>query len=178
MADGGSSVGLGGFLILYAAGSLFALPASWFQGGAAFLYGPAAGMPLAWAASTLFGAVTFELARGRLRGWVRRRMGSGKRFAAFDRASQDRGGRLVLLLRLSPMAPYNAVSYLLGLTGVTRGQFWRGTAAGTLVPVLVWGSIGAQLTDLAALASGEASGDIICLRGRQPPARSTGRRNS
>jgi uncharacterized membrane protein YdjX (TVP38/TMEM64 family) len=50
------------------------------------------------------------------------------------------------------------ISYLLGLTGVTRGQFLRGTALGTLVPVLVWGSIGAQLTDLAAIASGEATG--------------------
>jgi uncharacterized membrane protein YdjX (TVP38/TMEM64 family) len=56
------------------------------------------------------------------------------------------------------MAPYNVISYLLGLTGVTRGQFLRGTALGTLAPVLVWGSIGAQLTDLAAIASGEATG--------------------
>jgi hypothetical protein len=84
-ADGGSSLGVGAFLAIYAVGALLALPASWFQGAAAFLYGPVAGIPLAWAASTAF-------------------------------------------------------------------------SAGTLVPVLVWGSIGAQLTDLAAIASGEATG--------------------
>ena len=157
-ADGGSEVSIGTFLAIYLASALLALPASWFQGAASFLYGPAVGIPLAWAASTVFGAVTFELSRGRMREWVRRRLGTGARFVALDRASTDRGGRLVLLLRLSPMAPYNAVSYLLGLTGVTRGQFLRGTALGTVVPVLLWGTIGAQLTDLAALASGEATG--------------------
>jgi len=147
-----------GFVGLYAAGTFLALPASWFQGGAAFLYGPALGIPIAWALSVGLGLLAFELARGRLRAPVLRKFGTNGRFAALDRASQSQGLRLVVLMRLSPMAPYNAVCYLLGLTAVTRRQYLLGTAIGTLIPVLVWGAVGASLTDLAALVSGDAQG--------------------
>jgi uncharacterized membrane protein YdjX (TVP38/TMEM64 family) len=146
------------FVGLYAAGTFLALPASWFQGGASFLYGPAWGIPLAWGLSVGLGLLCFELARGRLREPILRRFGDSARFSALDRASQDHGLRLVILLRLSPVAPYNAVCYLLGLTAVTRKQYLLGTALGTLIPVFVWGTVGASLTDLAAMVGGEAAG--------------------
>ena len=154
----GGGPGAFAFLGLYAAGTLLALPASWFQGGSAFLYGPALGMPIAWLLSFGFGVIAFELARGRLRAPILRRFGSSDRFLALDRASEQDGLRLVVLMRLSPMAPYNAVCYLLGLTAVTRKQYLLGTAVGALVPVLVWGAVGASLTDLASLVGGDATG--------------------
>lgn len=156
--QGRGPLGAALFLGIYAVGSLLALPASWFQGGASFLYGPWLGIPLAWLASTTFGFFAFELARGRLRGWAERKAAGSGRLQAIDRAAARHGAWFVALMRLSPMSPYNLVSYLLGLTAVSRKQFVLGTLAGGLVPVLVWGTIGAQLTDIAALVSGEATG--------------------
>ncbi len=154
----GGGPGVVGFLGIYGSGTFLALPASWFQGGAAFLYGPLIGIPVAWLLTAGFGLLCFELARGRFRAPILRRFGSSDRFAALDHASRTQGLRLVLLLRLSPMAPYNAVCYLLGLTAVTRKQYLLGSAIGTLVPVLVWGAVVASLTDLAALVGGDATG--------------------
>lgn len=147
-------LGVAVFVCVYLVGTLLALPASWFQGAAGFLFGPLFGLPVAWALSVGTSTLTFELARGRLRERVKQKLGGG-RLAAIDRASGEQGGRLVLLMRLSPIAPYNAISYLLGLTAVSRRQYVAGTALGTVVPVVVWGSVGAQLTELGALLSGE-----------------------
>ncbi len=158
--------GIGVFLLVYLVGTLLAFPASWFQGAAGFLFGPIVGIPLAWALSVSTGLLTFELARGRFREPVKRRLGGG-RMAALDRASGEQGGRFVLLMRLSPIAPYNVINYLLGLTAVSRRQYFAGTALGTLVPVAVWAGVGAQLTELGALLSGkvEAGGFQVAAMG-------------
>jgi uncharacterized membrane protein YdjX (TVP38/TMEM64 family) len=143
------------FALLFAGGGLLMLPASWFQGAAAFLWGPAIGVPVAWLLSTLTSALAFELARSGMRERVIVRLGTG-RLAALDRAIARRGFVAVVLLRISPLAPYNVVSYGIGVTAVPRATFWAGNALGSLVPATAWGLVGASLRDLAALTTGEA----------------------
>jgi len=145
------------FAGIYAAGSWLMLPASWLQGASGFLYGPLLGVAVSWALSTLFGAVSYELARGWLRGLVAPRLESMGYLGALDRALARRGLIAVILLRLSPFAPYNVISYALGATAVPRGTFWLGTALGSLVPATAWTLVGTSIGDLAALTSGEAS---------------------
>ena len=144
------------FAVVYAVGSWLMLPASWFQGTAGFLYGPLLGIAVSWGASTLVGVVAFELARAGLREVVAARIPPG-RVAMIDRALVRRGLVAVILLRLSPLAPYNIVSYGLGLTAVPRRTFWVGTSVGSLFPAAVWTLVGASVADLSALTTGEAS---------------------
>ncbi|MCO4770407.1 MAG: TVP38/TMEM64 family protein [Deltaproteobacteria bacterium] len=150
---GAGPTGVAAFLGAYAVGTWAMLPASWFQGASGFLYGAGPGIGVAWLASTAFGALSFELTRGQLRdrvaGWMRAR--DGGRFEAIDRMIARRGLVAVILLRLSPLAPYNVVNYLLGLTAVSRGTYLLGTALGGLVPVVVYGLLGSAVSDLAAM---------------------------
>ena len=44
----------------------------------------------------------------------------------------------------------------LGLTGVSRPTFWLGTALGSVFPAATWTIVGASVSDLAALTTGEA----------------------
>jgi uncharacterized membrane protein YdjX (TVP38/TMEM64 family) len=142
------------FVAIYAAGTWLMIPASLFQGAAGFLYGPVFGVFVSWALSNLAGAVSYELARGWLRAPIAARLAG--RAATLDRALAHRGLFAVVLLRLSPLAPYNIVSYALGLTGVSRPTFWLGTALGSVFPAATWTIVGASVSDLAALTTGEA----------------------
>lgn len=145
--------GLALFLGAYALATWAMLPASWLQGAAGFLYGAGPGIALAWVASTGFGLLAFEATRGRLRGpfsrFLERR---GKRgLDALQRTVEERGLIAVLLLRISPLAPYNVVSYVLGVSGLDRRTYLLGTAIGGLVPVLVYALLGSAVSDLASL---------------------------
>jgi len=150
--DAGPS-GVPVFLGAYALGTFAMLPASWLQGASGFVYGALPGIGLAWLASTAFGALCFELTRTRLRApvarWMERR--GGGRFAAIDRMIERRGLVAVVLLRLSPLSPYNVINYLLGLTAVDRRTYLLGSALGGLVPVVVYGLLGSAVSDLAAM---------------------------
>jgi uncharacterized membrane protein YdjX (TVP38/TMEM64 family) len=153
LRDAGLS-GLPIYLGIYALFTWMMGPGSWLHGSATFLYGALPGMALAWTASLLFGFASYEAARGRLRGplrrWLERKMGED-RLAALDHAVEQRGVAAVILLRLSPLAPYNVVNFVLGLTSVDRRTYLLGTAIGQLSPVIVYGTLGAQVSDLTKL---------------------------
>ncbi len=153
--------GLPIYLLVYAVFTWTMGPASWLHGSASFLYGALPGMALAYSASLLFGFGSYEAARGRLREplrrWLERRMGA-QRLAALDHVVDERGVVAVILLRLSPLAPYNVVNFVLGLTSVDRRTYLIGTGIGQLSPVLVYGTLGSQVSDLARLTeTGRAS---------------------
>lgn len=151
------ALGVVAFATVYLLASLLLLPASWVQGAAGFLYGPLLGIPLASLLSTVSAVGAFFLARTWLRGPVERRWASDVRFRAIDGAVEDGGARLVALLRVSPISPFNIVSYLLGATRVRPRAYALGTWAGGLFPVLLYGWIGSTLEDLAELLDGRAA---------------------
>lgn len=139
------------FVAFFVACTLVMVPASILEAGAGFLYGPIWGIGVASAVGTAAATVSFLLGRTLLRGVVERRIAEDPRFGAIDRAIGVRGRELVLLLRLSPLAPFNVMSYALGLTRVRVRDFALGTALGHLFPVIVFvytGSTVASAMDL------------------------------
>lgn len=139
------------FAVLYLAGTIGMMPASILEGGAGFLYGAVWGVPIASALGTGSATASFLLGRTLFRGFVERRIAASPRWAAIDRAVGEDGLRLVLLLRLSPLAPFNALSSGLGATPVRLRDFVVGTWLGHLFPtvVFVWtGSTVASVLDL------------------------------
>ncbi len=69
-------------------------------------------------ASTLSAAAAFLIGRYAARDWVGRKVEGSRRMRAIDEAVGVHGWKLVLLLRLSPVFPYNLLNYALGLTRV------------------------------------------------------------
>jgi phospholipase D1/2 len=153
--------GLPIYLGIYAVMTWVMGPASWLHGSAGFLYGALPGIAVAWVASMTFGFASYEAARGRLRDplrrWLVARFGEA-RLAALDHAVDERGVVAVVLLRLSPLAPFNVVNFMLGLTSVDRRTYLIGTGIGSLSPIGVYATLGAQVSDLATLTeTGRAS---------------------
>jgi uncharacterized membrane protein YdjX (TVP38/TMEM64 family) len=129
------------------------LPASLAGIAAGAVYGAALGFGLA-AASTMAGAlVTLAISRSLARQWVERFMRQRPRLQDLDRMLARDGARIVCLLRLSPVMPFAATSYALGLSSVSVRDYVLGTCASlpALLGYVFLGRIAA-----AGLASGKA----------------------
>jgi uncharacterized membrane protein YdjX (TVP38/TMEM64 family) len=99
--------------------------------------GPLAGTALVSAGSTAGAAAAFLVSRTLARPLVAAQLEKYPRFSRVDAAVAREGARIVLLLRLSPLFPYNALNYLLGATSV---EFWPYVAASWagMLPVRCW----------------------------------------
>ncbi len=155
-ARGAGPAGMGIYGLAALVATVTMLPASWVQASAGFLYGPWLGALVAWMTAVGFGSLNFFLGRTALRGWVRDRLEGRPTLQALDGAVAERGLYVTALMRLSPMAPFNVVCYALGTTGVRTRDYLLGTATAAVVPVLFYSSIGASLSHLEAVVSGEA----------------------
>ena len=111
------------FIATYAVACVAFVPASLLTLAAGALFGVVKGTVFVLIGST-FGALgAFLIARYVARDWVARRIEKDARFAAIDRAIAEQGRRVVFLLRLSPVIPFNVLNYALGLTKVRVADF-------------------------------------------------------
>lgn len=101
------------------------------------------GIPLVAASATLGSALAFLIARHVARSYVERLIERRRHLRAVVRAVAARGGSVVLLLRLSPLIPFNVQNYLLGAAGVPFVRFIAATAIGTLPGTTLFVYIGA-----------------------------------
>ena len=106
------------------------------------------------ASSTLAAALAFLLARSSLRPAVESALrGKWKGAAGLDAALGKDGGRVVFLLRLSPLFPFSLSNYALGLTSVGFVPFvaatWAGALPGTFAYVYL-GEAGRATAEAAA----------------------------
>jgi uncharacterized membrane protein YdjX (TVP38/TMEM64 family) len=108
-------------------------------------------------AATLGACGAFLVSRYLARSLVERRLESHPRFGAIDRAVGEQGRRIVFLLRLSPVFPFNLLNYGLGLTRV-RFVDYLVACAGMLPGTLLYVYYGKLAGDVAALAGGAAPG--------------------
>ena len=125
-------LGYSGYLVFYAVyvlATVLFLPGSVLTIGAGLLFGVIGGSLAVSAASTTGAAFCFLIGRYVARDRLAERLGRDPRFKAVDAAIGREGGKIVLLLRLSPVFPFNALNYLLGLTAV---KFWHYVAASWL----------------------------------------------
>ena len=105
------------------------LPASLAGIAAGAVYGVPLGFSLA-ATSTMAGAlVTLAISRSLAREWVERFIRRRPRLQDLDRMLAQDGVRMVCLLRLSPVMPFAATSYALGLSSVSVRDYILGTCA-------------------------------------------------
>lgn len=129
------------FIALYIAATVAFLPGSILTLGAGALFGVAKGTVFVSIASTLGATAAFAVARYAARGWVARKLANHSKFAAVDEAVKTGGWRVILLLRLSPVLPFNLFNYAAGLTDVAMKDYiwasWLGMLPGTLLYVYV-----------------------------------------
>ncbi|MBI2835491.1 MAG: TVP38/TMEM64 family protein [Acidobacteria bacterium] len=142
---------IGGYIVAavaFAPGSLLSL-----AGGA--LFGLARGIVYVFIGGTLGAAAAFLVSRYVARTLVERRLAPSPRFAAIDRAVGAEGLKIVFLLRLCPIVPYNFLNYGLGLTTVTLRDYVI-ASTGMIPAITMYVYYGKVAGDVAALASGTA----------------------
>ena len=139
---GAGPLGVGVYALAYVAATLFLLPGSILTLCAGFAYGPLRGTLLVSPVSVLAATLAFLLGRGILRGWISRRIEAYPRFKAIDKAIGESGFKIVLLLRLSPVFPFNLLNYALGLTRVLRKEL---RPLGIRVSAILPGSVNTRM---------------------------------
>jgi uncharacterized membrane protein YdjX (TVP38/TMEM64 family) len=142
------------YALVYVAATLLLLPGSILTAGAGFVYGPLWGALLVSPVSVLGATLAFLLGRGVARGWVVRRLRANTRVAAIDEAVAQHGLRLVVLLRLSPLVPFNLLNYALGLTRVRLRDYVIGSALGMLPGTVLYVYLGSTIAEASQLAAG------------------------
>lgn len=115
------------------------------------LFGLGAGTVYAFLGETLGGAAAFFIARRLARPLVERRLAGNRRFDAIERAVAAEGRRIVFLLRLSPVVPFNVLNYALGITRV-RFTDYLVASLGMLPGAALYVYYGKLAGDVAALA--------------------------
>jgi uncharacterized membrane protein YdjX (TVP38/TMEM64 family) len=142
------------FAIAYVLAAVLLLPGSVLTIGGGFAFGPLWGLVLVSPVSVMAATAAFILGRTVARGWVTRRLGKDSRLEAIDAAVGQNGLKIVLLLRLSPLFPFNALNYLLGLTRVRVRDFVLGSWLGMLPVTALYVYIGSLVNTASELASG------------------------
>ena len=155
-ADWVDGLGLWGpvvFVLGYAAATVAFVPGSILTLAAGAIFGLARGTALVFVAATLGASAAFLVSRHVARGAIERKLAGNPRFAAIDRAVGSQGRKIVFLMRLSPVFPFNLINYALGLTKV-RFLDYLIASVGMLPGTLLYVYYGKIAGDVAALAGG------------------------
>ncbi|MDJ0973100.1 MAG: VTT domain-containing protein [Planctomycetota bacterium] len=137
------------FVVVYAVVVVALLPTWWLSIGAGILFGSGPGLAFAFIAAGAGGWVAFLLGRTVMgetaRGWI----DDHPRLRAVDREIEKRGWIAALLLRLSPLTPWNVLNYVLGVTRLSSRGYLASLPA--MLPVLsLYVILGSTMGQLAA----------------------------
>jgi uncharacterized membrane protein YdjX (TVP38/TMEM64 family) len=143
------------FVVGYVVAAVAFVPGSILTLAAGAIFGLGKGVVVFFMAAILCSAAAFVVARYVSRPANVRRLAGNTRFAAIDRAVGAQGRKIVFLLRLSPVFPFNLLNYALGLTKVRFLDFFI-ASAGMLPGTLLYVYYGKLAGDVAALAGGSA----------------------
>jgi uncharacterized membrane protein YdjX (TVP38/TMEM64 family) len=151
------------FILGYAAATVAFAPGAVLTLAAGALFGLVYGTVYTLAGATLGASLAFLVSRYVARRAVEHRIAANPRFQAIDRAVGREGFKIVALLRLSPVFPFNLLNYALGLTRVRFLDYFAASVAmlpGTLLYVYYGkaaGSLAAAFTGGGAPAAGGQS---------------------
>ncbi|MFQ5877455.1 MAG: TVP38/TMEM64 family protein [Acidobacteriota bacterium] len=143
------------FVLGYVVATVAFVPGSLLTLAAGALFGLARGTLYVFAGATAGASAAFLVSRYLARAAIERRLEGNERFAAIDRAVAREGRKIVLLLRLSPVFPFNLLNYGLGLTRV-RFIDYALASVGMLPGTLLYVYYGKLAGDVASLAGGGA----------------------
>jgi len=143
------------FIIGYTIATVAFVPGSLLTLAAGAMFGLFRGTLYVMIGATLGASSAFLVARYFARDLVERRLTASPRFAALDAALGREGRHIVVLLRLSPVFPFNVLNYALGVTKVRFRDFVI-ASAGMLPGSLLYVYYGRVAGDVAALAGGVA----------------------
>ena len=141
------------FIGLYILATVLFVPGLILTLGAGFLFGVLRGSIYVSIASTLGASAAFLIGRHLARQWVSSKIKGNEKFTAIDQAVAKEGWKIVGLLRLSPVFPFNLLNYSLGLTKVSLRDFFIASWIGMMPGTVMYVYLGSLAGDLASLGT-------------------------
>lgn len=131
------------FIIVYALATVLFLPGWIFTVSAGLIYGIVGGTLVALAGAIIGSTVAFLIARYLLRKNIEEVAKAKPRFRAIDEAIGKNGWKIVGLLRLSPLIPFNLSNYFYGITSIRFLPYLLVSAVGMIPGTLLYAYLGA-----------------------------------
>jgi uncharacterized membrane protein YdjX (TVP38/TMEM64 family) len=135
--------GIAVFIGAYAIATVLFLPGWIFTVTAGLLFGVIGGTAVALSGATIGAALAFLVARYLVRDSIQNLAGSNPGFHAIDRAIGENGWKIVGLLRLNPLIPFNLSNYFYGITAIRFWPYVLISAIGMLPGTLLYAYLGA-----------------------------------
>jgi uncharacterized membrane protein YdjX (TVP38/TMEM64 family) len=133
------------FVGVYALATVLFVPGWPLTIGAGLTFGLLFGTIAVSLGSIIGASLAFLIARFLARKQVERVTAKNKRFQEIDKAIGHQGAKLIFLLRLSPLVPFNLSNYFYGITAVKFWPYffasWIGMLPGTVLYVYL-GTVG------------------------------------
>ncbi len=143
------------FIGIYIVSTVAFLPGSVLTLGSGVLFGVVQGSLVVFVGATLGATLAFLVGRYLARGWVAKKIEGNQNFAAIDKAVGKEGFKIVTLLRLSPIFPFNILNYGLGVTNVSLKDYFLGSI-GMFPGTVMYVYLGSLAGNLATLGAGDA----------------------
>jgi uncharacterized membrane protein YdjX (TVP38/TMEM64 family) len=143
------------FVLAYIVATVAFVPATVLTLIAGAVFGVGRGVPLVFAGAVLGSSAAFGIARGLFRDRVSRWLARDARGAALSAALRGEGFKVVFLLHLSPIFPYNVLNYACGASSIAFRDFLL-ASVGMLPLIVLYTYYGKVVGDVAALAAGIA----------------------
>lgn len=152
------ALGVAMFFVAYVVATVAFLPGSLLTLAAGFAYGSIWGLAIVSPASVAGATAAFLLGRTLLRDWAVRKTSDSARLRAIQRAVEREGFKLVLLLRLSPLLPFNVLNYALSLSNVRLSTYVAASALGMLPATALYVYLGSLAPTAARLSTAAERG--------------------
>ena len=131
------------FILAYAVATVLFLPGWIFTVSAGLIYGVVIGTLVALTGAIIGATLAFLIARYLLRRNIEELTRKNPRFRAIDEAIGKNGWKIVGLLRLSPLIPFNLSNYFYGITSISFGAYVAVSAIGMIPGTLLYAYLGA-----------------------------------
>jgi uncharacterized membrane protein YdjX (TVP38/TMEM64 family) len=130
------------FIGVYAVAALLFFPGAILTIAAGFVYGIVGGTAVALVGATLGAGLAFLAGRYLFRRRIRKFADANKKFGAIDDAIGEQGWKIVGLLRLSPLIPFNVSNYFYGITAIGFWPYLLASFFGMLPGTLLYAYLG------------------------------------
>jgi|SRR5581483_2662709 len=144
------------FGIVYIVATVFLVPVSVLTVVAGLAFGLAIGFPLVAVSATIGATLAFLIARYLVHKRVESLVATRPKFKAVKAAVSEEGWKVVGLLRLSPVVPFNLQNYFYGITDVRLAEYVPATFVGIMPGTLLYVYLGAA----GKAVSGEGGGPL------------------
>lgn len=137
------------------------LPVTPFSIAGGFLFGTVYGLSYTIIGLTISAIITFTISRYLFRDYVKQKIKG--RFLAWDNSLEKKGIFYIIILRMIPVLPFDAVGYLSGASSIKFRDYIIGTMIGDLPGTFALTLLGSSLLDIGSTTFYISIGMVLIL---------------